>query len=156
MLAEFGQEFLAAVPPVVKTGARSCLVLSSRIKNIFPLVRLKYSILPFKDWLCATRKHLILPCCLTVIFYLNYYLCVCGGGRGGEVFVMGGNVGCGYDGVDHCGYDGGNGYGGVGGCFFLFHTVTKVQFNAVMTIDSKMTTKTQKCLISSVSTPHTV
>ena len=52
--------------------------------------------------------------CYFLFELLFVYVC---GERG--VFVKGGNVGCGYDGVDHCGYDGGNGYGGVGGCFFL-------------------------------------
>ena len=36
---------------------------------------------------------------------------------------------------------------GVGGCVFsLFHTFSKVQFNAIMTIDNKITMKTEKRL----------
>ena len=63
------------------------------------------------------------------------------------------------DDIGGCGYDGGRGYDGAGDYvfFFLFHTFTEVHFNAVMTIENKITTKkTKKRLISSASTPHTI
>ena len=43
-------------------------------------------------------------------------------------------------------------------CFLLFHTYSKVQFilSNAMSIDKKQQQKTQKRLISSASTPHTV
>ena len=89
--------------------------------------------------------------CFFFFFFFFYdsgsdYDCVCGYDSGSGYDGAGGydsGSASGYDGG--CGSDIGSGYDGAGGCFFsLFHILTEVYFHPAITIDNKITIKTQR------------